>query len=66
MVVRLVRQLTSALIISSRRGEWPSSLYSLRQVTELKLGQVRSNSGWVTSEAGTHNSPRHPSEWTLN
>ena len=33
------------------RGEWPSGLYSLRQVTEVKLGRVRSNSGWVTSEA---------------
>ena len=32
-------------------GEWPSSLYSLRQVTEVKLGRVTSNSGWVTSEA---------------
>ena len=32
------------------RGEWPSGLYSLRQVTEVKLGRVRSNSGWVTSE----------------
>ena len=30
--------------------EWPSGLYSLRQVTEVKLGRVRSNSGWVTSE----------------
>ena len=33
------------------QGEWPSGLYCLRQVTEVKLGQVRSNSGWVTSEA---------------
>ena len=33
------------------RGEWPSGLNSLRQVTEVKLGRVRSNSGWVTSEA---------------
>ena len=32
------------------RGEWPSGLYSLRQVTKVKLGRVRSNSGWVTSE----------------
>ena len=32
------------------RGEWPSGLYSLRQVTEVKLGQVRSDFGWVTSE----------------
>ena len=32
-------------------GEWPSGLYSLRQVTEVKLGRVRSDFGWVTSEA---------------
>ena len=32
-------------------GAWPSGLYSLRQVTEVKLGGVRSDSGWVTSEA---------------
>ena len=25
--------------------------YSLRQVAEAKLGRVRSNSGWLTSEA---------------
>ena len=31
-------------------GEWPSGLYSLRQVTEVKLGRVRSDFGWVTSE----------------
>ena len=33
------------------RGEWPSGLYSPRQVTEIKLGRMRSNSGWVTPEA---------------
>ena len=33
------------------RGEWPSGLYSLRQVTEVKLGRVRSDFGWVTIEA---------------
>ena len=32
-------------------GEWPSGLYSFHQVTEVKLGRVGSNSGWVTSEA---------------
>ena len=32
----------------SLRGEWPSGLYSLRQVTEDKLGRVRSNFGSVT------------------
>ena len=35
----------------SLRGEWPSGLNSLRQVTEVKLGRVRSNSRWVTTEA---------------
>ena len=25
----------------SKRGEWPSGLYSLRQVIEVKLGRVR-------------------------
>ena len=39
------------LLIKDSRGEWPSGLYSLRQVTEVKLGRVRSDSGWVTSEA---------------
>ena len=34
-----------------QRGEWPSGLYSLRQVTEVKLGRVRSDFGWVTTEA---------------
>ena len=32
-------------------GEWPSGLNSLRQVTEVKLGRVRSDFGWVTTEA---------------
>ena len=31
-------------------GEWLSGLYSLRQVTAVKLGRVRSDSGLVTSE----------------
>ena len=34
-----------------KRREWPSGLYSLRQVTEVKLGRVRSDFGWVTTEA---------------
>ena len=38
-------------MVVSRGGEWPSGLYSLRQVTEVKLGRVRSDSGWVTKEA---------------
>ena len=36
---------------SDLREEWTSGSYILRQVTEVKLGRVRSNSGWVTSEA---------------
>ena len=36
---------------AAQRGEWPSGLNSFRQVTQVKLGRVRSNSGWVTSEA---------------
>ena len=39
---------------------------SFRQVTEVKLDQVRSHFGLVTSEAWPHNSPRHPLEGTLN
>ena len=35
----------------SRPGEWPSGLYSLRQVTEVKLGRMRSDFGSVTTEA---------------
>ena len=33
------------------QGEWPSGLNSLRQVTEVKLGRVRSDFRWVTTEA---------------
>ena len=40
-----------AYTVIQLRGEWLSGLYSLRQVTEVKLGRVRSNSGWVTLEA---------------
>ena len=54
------------ILIDRRRGEWPSGLYSLRQVTEVKLGRVRSDFGWVTSEAWHRISPRRPSEGTLN
>ena len=46
------------------RGERLSGSYSLRQVTEVKLGRVRSDSGWATSKARPHNSPRHPLEGT--
>ena len=46
------------------RSEWPSGLYSLRQVIEVKLDRVTSNSGWVASDV-TSNSPRS-SEGTLN
>ena len=37
--------------LCDKLGEWPSGLYSLRQVTEVKLGRVMSDSGWVISEA---------------
>ena len=36
---------------ANQQGEWPSGLYSLCQVTEVKLGRVRSDFGWVTTEA---------------
>ena len=44
-------KLTMGFSIFHLRGEWPSGLYSLRQVTEVKLGRVRSDFGWVTTEA---------------
>ena len=34
-----------------KRGEWPSGLYSLRQVTEVKLGRVRSEL-WMGDHGG--------------
>ena len=37
------------------RGEWLSRLYCLRQVTENKLGRVRSDFGWVSSEIEIEN-----------
>ena len=45
------RKLGASKLGKSLRGEWPSGLYSLRQVTEVKLGRVRSDFGWVTTEA---------------
>ena len=47
----LVAKVSSIAKVSSMRGEWPSGLHSLRQVTEVKLGRVRSDFGWVTTEA---------------
>ena len=41
----------ASLLIAPLQGAWPSGLYSLRQVTEVKLGRVRSDFGWVTTEA---------------
>ena len=55
-----------ASLIRSFMSRRSSRLYSLRQVTEVKLGRVRSDAGWVTSEVWPHNSPRRPSEGTLN
>ena len=49
-----VRIRGEAYYLHHLRGEWPSGLNSFRQETEVKLGRVRSNSGWVTSE------PRRP------
>ena len=37
-------------ILTRTEVSWPSGLYSLRQVTEVKLGRVRSDFGWVTAE----------------
>ena len=57
------------MVSSSSRpkiGEWPSGLNSFRQITEAKLGRMRSNSGWATLEARPHNSPHRLSEGTLN
>ena len=34
----------------SMQGEWAKGLCSLRQVTEVKLGRIMSDSGWVASE----------------
>ena len=42
---------TTATKESTLRGEWQSGLNSFSQVTEVEVGRVRSNSGWVTSEA---------------
>ena len=49
--IRLWNEEPCGVSAGTVRGEWPSGLYSLRQVTEVKLGRVRSDSGWVTSEA---------------
>ena len=36
------------------RSEWPSGLKSFRQVPEVKLGRVRSDSGWVLGGLTSH------------
>ena len=52
VVARLSLELLNCILYNKTiRGEWPSGLYSLRQVTEVKFGRVRSNSRWVTLEA---------------
>ena len=43
--------ISSFLFFIYLRGEWPNASNSVRLVTEVNLGRVRSNSGWVTSEA---------------
>ena len=37
--------------LTGDRVSWPSGLYSLFQISEVKVGRVSSYSGWVTSEA---------------
>ena len=49
--LHLLKESAFCLHCIHTRGEWPSGLYSLRQVTEVKLGRVRSDFRWVTSEA---------------
>ena len=56
----------SIQLYNTVQGEWPSDLYNLSQLTEVQLGRVRSDSGWVTSEAWPRNSPRRPWEGMLN
>ena len=47
----LCRSLVLSKFVRILQGEWPSGLYNLRQVTEVKFGRVRSDFGWVTTEA---------------
>ena len=47
---------------ATNEGEWSNGLNSFRQVTEVKLGRVGSNSEWVTSGARPHNATRRPSQ----
>ena len=44
-------ELQLALLCVILRGEWPSGLYSLHQVTEVKLGRVRSKL-WMSDLGG--------------
>ena len=37
-------------VFVQKRSSVNGALYSLRQVTEVKLGRVRSDFGWVTTE----------------
>ena len=54
-VLRLISRYRGSYLKDASCGpiesEWPSGLYSLRQVTEVKLGRARSDFGWVTTEA---------------
>ena len=57
-IVEIENKLQQHIIVTSQPRpnnavsyEWPSGLNSSRQVTEVMLGRVRSNFGWVTSEA---------------
>ena len=50
-IFALVKSLIFLTQKLEKLGERSSGLNSFRQVPEVKLGRVRSNSGWVTSEA---------------
>ena len=54
------------LHFSPRVSDRATDTVTFCQMTEVKLGGVSSNSGWVTSEAWPRNSLCCPSEETLN
>ena len=62
------------ILLHHMQVEWPSGWDSLRRVMKLSLiecgktpdRRVRSDSGWVTSEAWHGNSPHRPLEGTWN
>ena len=50
-VEKIPRILTAKVVGIGRARHNPSGLNSFHQVTEVNLGRVMSNSGWVTSKA---------------